>query len=224
MYGNLMMVLEVWSLAMQRTITLHLPADRSLVKTIEAVNVITNDIMALGFHAKVINMIKLHHLTYYPTRERYPEIPSSLVCAARDTASEMLKREKLKRLPLKRQHTSIRYNASTFSCLFKRGYATLSSIEGRIRVPRNLPGYFQQYSDWVPVGVRTTSGVHQTRGGTRWKSGVAGQAELYEPDVLEMRPGAQGEPPRPPVQVRSLRLRTALRLERCQEHRSPWYS
>jgi hypothetical protein len=34
---------------MQRTITLHLPAERSLVKTIEAVNMVTNDIMALVF-------------------------------------------------------------------------------------------------------------------------------------------------------------------------------
>ena len=159
------MVLEVWPRARQRTITLHLPADKSLVKTIEAVNVIANDIMALDFHAKVINKTKLHHLTCYPTRERYPEIPSNLVCAARDTASEMLKREKLERLPLKRQHAAIRYDARTFTCFLKRGYATLSSIEGRIRVSINLPEYFQQYLDWEPVGARLSfDGVHLVLG------------------------------------------------------------
>lgn len=141
-------------LAMRRTITLHLPADKSLVKTIEVVNVITNDIMTLGFHAKVINKTKLHHLTYYRTRERYPEIPSCLVCAARDTVSEMLKREKLERMPLKRQYAAIRYNERAFTCFLKRGYATLSSIEGRIRVPINLPEYFQQYIEWEPAGAR----------------------------------------------------------------------
>ncbi|MEI6796793.1 MAG: transposase [Methanomassiliicoccales archaeon] len=146
---------------MQRTITLHLPAHKSLVKTIEAVNVITNDIMALVFHAKVTNKTKLHHLTYYRTRERYPEIPSNLVCAARDTASEMLKQQRLDRLPKKRNHTAIRYDARTFACFFNRGYATLSSVEGRVKVPFVLPAYFQQYVDWEPIGATLSfDGVH----------------------------------------------------------------
>lgn len=132
-----------------------------MVKTIEAVNVIINDIMALGFHARITNKTKLHHLTYYRTRERYPEIPSNLVCAARDIASEILKRQKLEHMPLKRQHSAIRYDARTFACFFKRGYVTLSSVDGRVRVPIVLPEYFMQYIEWEPVGARLSfDGVH----------------------------------------------------------------
>jgi len=36
----------------QRTITLHLPADMRLIKTIETVNAATNDILVVGFDAK----------------------------------------------------------------------------------------------------------------------------------------------------------------------------
>jgi IS605 OrfB family transposase len=92
-------------------------------------------------------------------------MPSNLVCAARDAASEMLNREKLERLPLKPLHTAIRYDVRTFTCFLKRGYATLSSIEGRIQVPIDLPGYFQRYLDWEPVGARLAfDGVHLVLG------------------------------------------------------------
>jgi putative transposase len=96
----------------QRTITLHLPAEERLVRTIETVNDATNDILVVGFKAGVVNKLKLHHLTYYPVRERYPGIPASLVTTARDNASEMLKREKLARLPVNQPNVAICFGHS----------------------------------------------------------------------------------------------------------------
>ena len=139
---------------MQRTITLYLPADKRLIETIEVVNATTNEILVVGFHARVVNKLKLHHLTYYPTRERYPGIPSSLVCTARDTASEMLKREKLERLPTKKKWSAIRYNQRTFTPELGRGFVTLSSMTGRVKLDVSVPKYFQQYIGWKGVSAK----------------------------------------------------------------------
>jgi transposase len=138
----------------QRTITLYLPADKRLIETIEVVNATTNEILVVGFHARVVNKLKLHHLTYYPTRERYPGIPSSLVCTARDTASEMLKRERLERLPTKKKWSAIRYNQRTFTPELGRGFVTLSSMTGRVKLDVSVPKYFQQYIGWKGVSAK----------------------------------------------------------------------
>lgn len=150
---------------MQRTITLHLPADARLIKTIETVNSATNDILVVGFDAKVVNKLKLHHLTYYPIRERYPGIPSSLVTTARDNASELLKREKFRRLPVKRKWSAIRYNQRTFSAKLGRGYITISSMDGRVKLPINLPKCFEKYVDWKAVATKLSfDGQHLVLG------------------------------------------------------------
>ncbi|MGB2580907.1 MAG: hypothetical protein WBD03_00350, partial [Thermoplasmata archaeon] len=110
---------------MQRTITLHIEPDDRLVRTVEMTNLATNDILKAGFENKVVNRLKLHHLTYSPIREEYPTIPASIVTTARDNASEMLKLVKLKRLPFKRRWSAIRYNQRTFTPELGRGFVTL---------------------------------------------------------------------------------------------------
>jgi IS605 OrfB family transposase len=136
---------------MQRTITLHLDRIDSLVKTIEQTNLATNDILKTGFKNKVFNKLKLHHLTYYPIRKRYPKIPSSIITTARDNASEMLKRVKLRVLPIKRKWSAIRYNQRTFASKLGKGYITLATVEGRIKVPIAMPKYFLKYKDFVAI-------------------------------------------------------------------------
>ena len=146
---------------MHRTITLHIEPDDRLVKTIEMTNLATNDILKAGFENKVVNRLKLHHLTYYPIREEYPTIPASIVTTARDNASEMLKLVKLKRLPFKRRWSAIRYNQRTFTPELGRGFVTLASIQGRVRVPIALPNYFRRYDGWKAVSAKLSYNGHK---------------------------------------------------------------
>lgn len=146
---------------MQRTITLHIEPDDRLVKTIEMTNLATNDILKAGFENKIVNKLKLHHLTYYPIREKYPNIPASIVTTARDNASEMLKLVKLRRLPFKRRWSAIRYNQRTFTPELGRGFVTLASINKRVNVPTKIPDYFKKYTDWKVVSAKLSYNGHK---------------------------------------------------------------
>jgi IS605 OrfB family transposase len=132
---------------MRRTITLYAEPEDRLIETIRMFNQATNDILRIGFKNKIHNKIKLHHLTYYQIREKYG-LPASLTTTARDCASEMLKREKCKKLPIKKPYSAIRYNQRTFSLNREKSVASFSSVRGRVKVPIHIPEYFRQYLDW----------------------------------------------------------------------------
>lgn len=134
---------------MDRTIKLRLDFDERLVDTVKSYNEACNFVLKKGFKAKTFNKLKVHHLTYKQVRKKFPQLQSSLVCAARDQACDMLKREKMKRLPMKKQGGGIRYNARTFTPMLKKGMISLSTLKGRIKVPVKIPEYFQRYSDWL---------------------------------------------------------------------------
>ena len=140
---------------MDRTIKLRLESDERLADTVKSYNEACNFVLKKGFKAKTFNKLKVHHMTYKAVRKKFPHLQSSLVCAARDQACDMLKREnqgkkkKWKRLPLKKQSSGIRYNARTFTPMLKKNIVTLSTLEGRIKVPIKMPEYFQRYSDWI---------------------------------------------------------------------------
>lgn len=134
---------------MDRTVKLKVEADPRLTDTIEAYNEACNFVLEKAFKAKTFNKTKVHHLTYKQVRKKHPTLQSSLVCAARDQASDMLKREKMKRLPKKKQGSGIRYNARTITPRLQEGYVSLSTVHGRIKVPVTIPDYFKQYVDWT---------------------------------------------------------------------------
>lgn len=127
---------------MERIIKFEIPYDKDVVSTIEEFNEAVNFCMVVGFENNTFNKNDLHKLTYYEIRGE-SDLQSSLVCCARDQASEMLKREKLKTLPLKKEHSSIRYNQRTFS--FQNGIISLSTIFGRKKFTPKIPKYFFQY-------------------------------------------------------------------------------
>lgn len=87
-------------------------------------------------------------------------LQSSMVQCLRDQACDMLKREKLKRLPQKKLFSAIRYNQRTFKPYLKRGFVSLCTIHGRIKVTINVSKYFQQYLDWQVKGATLSYGVH----------------------------------------------------------------
>lgn len=130
---------------MQRSVTIWIPKSDDLVDTIVQYNSACNDCLKWGFGNKTYNKSKIHKATYEDIRTRYPDLQSSLVCAARDQAADMLKREKLKRFPKKKTFSGIRYNARTISVSADGSKVSLSTIAGRYRFDLNIPKYFQKY-------------------------------------------------------------------------------
>jgi len=127
---------------MQRTIKIRLGKDNDLVETIKEYNEIVNFCLSSGKINNTYNKNDLHKLTYYEIRGE-SDLQSSMVCCARDQASDMLKREKLKTLSIKKEFSGIRYNQRTFSWNGKE--LSISTINGRKKYLINIPEYFNKY-------------------------------------------------------------------------------
>jgi len=127
---------------MERTIKFEIPYDKDIIQTIEEFNEAVNFCMRVAFENRTFNKNDVHKLTYYEIRGE-SDLQSSLVCSARDQASEMLKRERLKVLPFKKTYSAIRYNQRTFS--FKDGIISMTTINGRKKIVPKVPEYFSKY-------------------------------------------------------------------------------
>src|SRR5690349_12891049 len=73
-----------------------------------------------------------------------PQLPSGLVQTARDQASDMLRREKCKKLPIKKS-LQIRYDKRTFKLFPDNEYISLSTIKGRLNFRVKIYEYCKQY-------------------------------------------------------------------------------
>src|SRR3989344_5796944 len=127
---------------MERTIKFEIPYDKDIIQTIEEFNEAVNFCMRVAFENRTFNKNDVHKLTYYEIRGE-SDLQSSLVCSARDQASEMLKRERLKVLAFKKTYSAIRYNQRTFS--FKDGIISMTTINGRKKIVPKVPEYFSKY-------------------------------------------------------------------------------
>jgi predicted transposase len=92
------------------------------------------------------NKVALHHLVYYPVREKFG-LPAQLACTARDKVAEAYKNRRSKRLRRFGRHTPLRLDARTFAIL-KDGKASISTIQGRVHVEMVL-GDWQR---WILEG------------------------------------------------------------------------
>ena len=137
---------------MDRTIKLKLkvsePDAGTLRQTIAVCNEVFDKIATFGFDNRTSSKIKVHHGTYYPIREQYPELPSSLLQGVRDVACEALKGVKLKTLPKSTPFAAIRYNKRVIRINFPYHLVSIASINGRIKATFNLPEYYYRYLHW----------------------------------------------------------------------------
>ena len=135
-----------------RTIKLKLSVSdedkETLKKTITLFNTVFNVVARYGFENKTHSKVSIHHATYKQIREKYPELPSSLVQGARDCACEALKGVKLKRLPVAKPYSSIRYNQRVITYYLRYGKVSLATINGRIKATFNIPKYYRDYINW----------------------------------------------------------------------------
>ena len=130
---------------MQRTVSVVLQPDAAIVATIRIFNECCQSFLDLGFHRRRWSKRALQEDGYYEARQRWPRLQSSLVQGARDCAADMLKREKGKTHPHKGRDSAARFNQRTFKAFLDSGILSLTTIEGRKKVPLRIPAYFQRY-------------------------------------------------------------------------------
>lgn len=120
-------------------------SSRSLSETQKAYIVALNHASKVAFEKKVFNSVALHHITYQDVRE-LTKLPANLVCSARNVVAEAYKRDKEKHHRWK-ETAAMRYDARTLTVKIDQQYATLTTLQGRVRVCLILSEYHKQYLD-----------------------------------------------------------------------------
>ncbi|MEW6528702.1 MAG: transposase [Candidatus Micrarchaeota archaeon] len=133
---------------MKRSLKIPLERNADLESTISEYNKACNEIINYGFAQHTWNKNKLHLATYYEIRKKYPNLQSSLVCCARDHASNMLKQCKAKTLPVKSNDSAIKYNVRTISVNLEKQTISVSTINGRKKITFKLPDCYEKYKVW----------------------------------------------------------------------------
>jgi IS605 OrfB family transposase len=141
-------------MGLRRTIVLRIGPDRDISETIRTFNDCTNYFLGLGFDNKTHAKNRLQTLGYHEARKIWPRLQASLVQGARDCACDMLKREKDKRRPVKKNNSSARFNQRTFSVFFDKKVISMTTVAGRKRIPFVLPDYFRKYETGKVVALR----------------------------------------------------------------------
>jgi len=101
-----------------------------------------NYISAVAHRERCWNKVALHHLVYYPTREKFG-LPAQLACCARDKVAEAYRASKTKRKREFGRYTPVRLDARTFA-ITKDGKASVTTVQGRVRVEMAL-GKWQRH-------------------------------------------------------------------------------
>ena len=140
-----------------QTITLRLPLATQqldlLKQTAKQFSESFARVCQVGWAAKRVNGVELHHSTYASERE-LTELPSQLVCSARRKATEALAsaKTKLRRgthasCPTGKQLTA-RYDARSATIKLAEGTASLATIGGRVPVSFSLCSFYKRYLTW----------------------------------------------------------------------------
>lgn len=174
---------------MQRTISCVLDPDPAISYTIRCFNECCNFFLKLGFENRTHSKCKLQTLGYYGARELWPGLQSSLVQGARDCAADMLKRERLKRLPVKKATSAVRYNQRTFKAFLESNALSLSTVRGRIRVPLRIAPYFDRYRKGTVASVRVRDDHGMLRASLVMELPDVPKRDVAEPEVVGMDRG-----------------------------------
>jgi len=155
---------------MQRTVSIKLRVENEAPLK-ELVNVflsLLNDICDIAWKQRVFAQNSLHHLVYYPMREKYPGIKANhIACAIRMVAGNLKagqstarKKRRKQTKPIFRKPT-VSFDARTSK--ITADHCTLSTLGERIRFDYSLSDYQAQFFDgtWKIGGSRL---VHYKKG------------------------------------------------------------
>lgn len=141
---------------MQRTVSIPIGCDVSLMRTLEYCSVAYQRAIDVGFKNKIRNKIKLQNTIYHEFRRDYPELPSVLVQTSCHRASENLKTAKFKTKP-KSIALCARYSKLTFTMYNAEGEISLSTVDGRKRFKIQLSDWAKErYAGWIVQAVTVT--------------------------------------------------------------------
>jgi len=135
----------------KRTIKLELPVSpKVFLPTIDAYTKAYNFVCSVGFSQKDFNQFSLHYKTY---KILTTYLPAQFAISSRMKAYETLKSVKhlIKKDKIecpKSKRCSIRYDARSFTTSFDKNMISLLTINGRVKVPIQVPKYFQKYLTW----------------------------------------------------------------------------
>ncbi len=172
---------------MHRTVKLLLqptPEQRqALSKTLEQFTACFNHVSKTGWTTQEKNGVKLHHATYYPLKEQFPQLVSDLHIQARMKATEALKsaftrqRQGRKTGQPRSRLCPARYNNHTFRVDWIKGEVNLASVTGRLKLPFTVPAYVAKY---LSQSHQTVMGDLILRKGRLWLHTVI---EVPEPQI-----------------------------------------
>lgn len=106
------------------------------------------------------NKNRAHKDLYAALRLEYPQVPSALLQAVRDTAMESVKATSFKRVPRKKSTSALRYDARTIT--LRGNLLTLSCIGKRVQCVLHIPQYFKEvFETWTFKGATLTYIKHK---------------------------------------------------------------
>ena len=141
------------------TIKLKIPMNKLLLDTMKQYSKAISYISNKGFETKTYNRYDLHHLCYYKARAKF-NLPSQFIINANRVASQTLKSVKANKgsKPVFKDIMPLDFDKRTFT--FKFDKVRLTTINGRIDIPIEVPEYYWKYLDWSWQTALLTIGKH----------------------------------------------------------------
>ncbi|MHA2089417.1 MAG: RNA-guided endonuclease InsQ/TnpB family protein [Candidatus Kariarchaeaceae archaeon] len=127
----------------------------SVFRTMEEYRITAQYASDYGFFNKTASAVKIHHQTYSDLRKE-TQLPSQLICASRNKASEVLKslkEKKKKSQPHFKYFLPIRYDKRSSTLFEETHQISLATVNGRILVKYSIPTYYRKYDDWERRGI-----------------------------------------------------------------------
>ncbi|MHA2169855.1 MAG: RNA-guided endonuclease InsQ/TnpB family protein [Candidatus Kariarchaeaceae archaeon] len=127
----------------------------TVFQTMEEYRTIAQYASDYGFFNKTASAVKIHHQTYADLRKE-TQLPSQLICASRNKASEVLKslkENKKKSQPHFKYYLPIRYDKRSSTLFEETHQVSLVTVNGRILVKYSIPKYYNKYNDWERRGI-----------------------------------------------------------------------
>ena len=132
--------------------------NRVFLSTLEQYAQCFNYVSSIGYKTNNVNGVSLHHETYYPLREQFPDLPSQLVCSARVKATEALKAARTNKRKGRKtscptmKRLSMRLDSKTYR--LSSDCVSISSVEGRQSVSFNAHPHVVK---WLSIATGTAS-------------------------------------------------------------------
>lgn len=104
-----------------------------------------NKAIGIAFQYKHMGCLKNIHNKCYSIIRTETKLPSQLSCKAIKIVAQNRKAKRMQDIP-------IRYDVRNFWAKLDKGIVSISTVDGRIKIPINIPKYFLKYIDWSTSG------------------------------------------------------------------------